>query len=488
MTLTFAAVVPVIDEASAIGAVVEGLRSVGACCVLVIDGGSRDRTRETASTAGAIVVDEPRRGYGRACLTGGAMAISGDPHPHEAVAFLDGDGSCTGADVRRLVDALTVADVALGRRPGNRIQRGAMPWHARLGNGLVALILSLRSGRRVRDLPPAKAIRSGTLASLRLDEAGFGWTVQFVARALADPSVRIVDPPVAFLERRGGASKVSGSPRASVIAGMSMTRVAIQATRARPLIALMAKAPGPGQAKTRLAPDLGPTATEGLWSAMLADTGAHLLEAADRAHASTLVVVPRQADVSPVLHIVGGAWTPRVQDDPGLAAALTEAFLAAFDRGADRAIAVAGDVPSLPADYLVDALVRLTSDEGVLGPSADGGYHVVGLRWRRAARWWPGPVRRRRRARLADRLRMGFDVSMGGPSALEATRVSLKRAGWTCVLLPEWRDLDTVADLRSLSTQLDGDGFVAPRTAAWLAGYGPLAGPDGTEASTTIRP
>ncbi len=488
MSTTFAAVVPVIDEAESIGSVVEDLRSAGTCCVLVVDGGSRDGTRDVAAAAGAIVVDEPRRGYGRACLTGGAMAISGDPHPHDAVAFIDGDGSCTGADVRRLVEALAAADVSLGRRPGDRIQRGAMPWHARLGNLLVAWMVSLRSGRRVRDLPPAKAIRSGTLASLRLDEAGFGWTVQFVARALADPSIRIAERPVSFLVRRGGTSKVSGSARASVSAGLSMTRVAIQATQPRPLIALMAKAPGPGLAKTRLASDLGPKATGELWSAMLADTGAHLLEAAARARASVLVVVPREADVSPVLDIVGGAWTPHIQQDPGLAAALTGAFLAAFDRGADRAIAVAGDVPSLPVDYLVDALARLAGDVAVLGPSADGGYHVVGLRWHGAARWLPRPLRHRRRARLAERLRMGFDVSMGGPSALDATRASLARAGWTIVLLPSWADLDTVADLRSLSKELDGDGVVAPRTAAWLAGHGPLADPGGTDASTMIRP
>lgn len=469
MTLSFAAVIPVIDEAASIGPVVGGLRTAGACCVVVVDGGSRDRTREIAGAAGAIVVDEPRRGYGRACLTGGEIAGSDVPHPHEVVAFLDGDGSCTGDDVRRLVDALADADVALGCRPAASIEPGAMPWHARLGNALVAAVVSVRSGRRVRDLPPAKAIRAGALASLRLDEAGFGWTVQFVARALADPPLRVAELPVAFRCRQGGRSKVSGSPRASIAAGLAMIRVAIQATRPRPLLMLMAKAPGAGHAKTRLASDLGTAATDSLWEAVLADTAAHVLEAADASRVGVLAIVPRHADVAPVLGIVGRGWTSRVQQGDGLTAALTEAFLAAFDRGADRAMAIAGDVPSLPASYLVDALERLADDAAVLGPSADGGYHVVGLRWPGTPRWWPRPLRRRRRAALARRLAAAFAVPMGGTSALDAVRASLARASWTGILLPAWSDLDTVEDLRVLADELDGAAGAAPRTAAWLA-------------------
>ncbi|MEO5939679.1 MAG: glycosyltransferase, partial [Candidatus Limnocylindrales bacterium] len=96
-----AAVVPVLDEGVAIGAVVRGLLRNGACCVLVVDGGSRDDTRTLAGGAGAIVIEESRRGYGRACLTGAERALARDPaaksaanggHIHDSIAFLDGDG------------------------------------------------------------------------------------------------------------------------------------------------------------------------------------------------------------------------------------------------------------------------------------------------------------------------------------------------------------------------------------------------------------
>ncbi len=471
MNRRFAAVIPVIDERDAIHDVVTGLAAAGACCVFVVDGGSQDGTQNVAEAAGALVLDEPRRGYGRACLTGAERAAAIRPHCHDAVVFLDGDGSCIGEEMSQLVEALETCDVALGRRPADRIERGAMPWHARLGNILVAMALSVRTGRRIHDLPPAKALRTEVLERLRLEESGYGWTVQLVARALADPSIRIREVPVAFRQRRGGASKVSGSPRASVKAGLAMIRVAFQATRPRPVIVLIAKAPGVGHAKTRIASDLGAERTADLWTAVLADGGSNLMGAATVGRSESLVMLPRPADVTPVADIVGRAWTPIVQRDAGLPAALAEAFLAAFDRGTDRAIAVAGDVPSIPSTYATDALARLRGrrDHAVLGPSADGGYHLVGLSWRGAPRWLPRPVRRRRRARLARRLRATFDVAMGGDKALEATRAGLASAGWSVEHLAAWSDLDTLTDLRALSAQLDGDAGAAPRTAAWIA-------------------
>jgi len=468
----FAAVVPVIDEREAVADVVGRLLEVGACCVLVVDGGSTDGTQGVATSAGATVVIEPRRGYGRACLTGAERALHGEPHPHARVAFLDGDGSCDPAAIPRLVAALDTADVALGRRPARLIEAGAMPWHARFGNRLVALIVSIRTGRRVHDLPPAKALRASALERLQLDEAGYGWTVQLVGRALADPGLRVREIPVTFRRRRGGISKVSGSVRTSVLAARAMLRVAIEATRPRPVVALMAKAPRDGHSKTRLAVDLGVEPTAELWAACLGDSGANLLEAARSGAMVPVVMLVGPADVSPVAAILGPRWAPRVQRRAGLSGALMDVFLEAHDRGTDRAMAVAGDVPSLPPAYAVEALDRLADgpDSAVMGPSADGGYHLVALRWPATPRWLPRVIRRRRRAHLADRLRIAFDVPMGGATALEATTGGLAAAGWRVTDLEPWMDLDTIGDLRTLVRDLDGDGRFAPRTAAWLAG------------------
>ena len=479
MRLSVAAVVPVIDEQASIGDVVRGLLAAGACCVFVVDGGSREGTQAAALGAGAIVIDELRRGYGRACLTGAALAseVVAGGHEHDALAFLDGDGSCDPEDLPQLVDAVSDADVALGVRPGRMIEAGAMPWHARLGNRLVAGILSARSGRVVRDLPPFKVIRRLTLEQLDLDDERYGWTVQLVARALREPSVRLREVPVAFRVRRGGTSKVSGSWRGSIAAGRGMLGVGIRETGSRPLVALMTKAPGSPTAKTRLAIELGQDLTAAFWAACLGDTAASARLASREAGASSFVMLARQADARAVAQIVGPGWTPLVQARPGLAAALAEVFLAAFDRGADRAVAVAGDALGLPPSSIGAAAAALDGSVGaaVLGPTSDGGYHLVGLRWRRAPRWWPARLRALMRGRLDRRLRLAFaEVTMGGTSALEAVSRDLAAAGWHVRLVDPWPDIDTLADLRARAGDLAADARWAPRTAAWLGRHDAL--------------
>ncbi|HEY4028249.1 MAG TPA: glycosyltransferase, partial [Candidatus Dormibacteraeota bacterium] len=62
-----AAVVPAWNEEAAIADVVRGLRAAGACCVAVVDAGSTDATQRLAREAGALVLEERRRGYGLAC-------------------------------------------------------------------------------------------------------------------------------------------------------------------------------------------------------------------------------------------------------------------------------------------------------------------------------------------------------------------------------------------------------------------------------------
>ncbi len=349
-----AAVVPVIDEATAIGELTAGLRVAGACCVFVVDGGSRDGTPEVARAAGGTVIIEPRRGYGRACLTGASAATV----DHPVVAFLDGDGSCDPADLPALVAALDDADLVLGARTSRTTEAGALPWHARLGNMLVAALLRRRTGGRVRDLPPFKVIRREALAVLDLDDAGFGWTVQLVARALRAPGLRVTETPVRFRRRRGGRSKVSGSIRASYAAGRRMIGCALAETRRRPVIALMAKAPRAGHAKTRLAADIGQEAALGLWAACLADLGPSIRGAA-RGVADTIAVVPAAADAGPVAALLGPGWSTIVQQRSGLGGAITDGFVEAERLGADRAIAVSGDNPTLPAGLLLAALDAL---------------------------------------------------------------------------------------------------------------------------------
>lgn len=465
-----AAVVPALDEATAIGPLVAGLLRAGACCVFVVDGGSTDGTAEVARSVGGIVVDERRRGYGRACLSGAERAVV----EHDIVGFLDGDGSCDPADLGILVEGLAEADVVLGARSGPTIEPGALPWHARAGNALVAAILRRRTGRPVRDLPPFKVVRRSALRTLDLDDPGFGWTVQLVARALRAPGMRVVERPAAFLCRRGGRSKVSGSARASFAAGRRMIAGAIAETRRRPVIALMAKAPRAGHAKTRLAADIGEAAALEFWSACLADLGP-AVRAAARGHADTVAVVPGNEDAGPVAELLGPGWSVVVQGRPGLGGAIVEAFVLAGARGADRAIAVSGDNPTLPTTLLRGALDTLTRCPAVLGPSPDGGYHLVGVRFpprRLAALRWPG---RAAGADIGPRLAAAFGAArLGGESALASTTRELAAADLRPCLTEPWPDIDTAGDLAALVAGFDGASGGAPRTRAWLARHAAL--------------
>lgn len=461
-----AAIVPALDEAAAIGGVVHGLFAAGACCVIVVDGGSRDATVAMATAAGARIIVERARGYGRACLRG-ARAADAD-HPHAALAFLDGDGSCDPADLAALAAALPRADLVLGRRVAAGIEAGAMPWHARLGNAAVARLLAWRTGRIPHDLPPMKLVRRDLYERLQLDHAGYGWTVQLIARALASPGARIVERPVAFRRRVGGISKVSGSLRASARAGVAMVIGAIRETRPRSALAIVAKAPEPGRVKTRLGAVIGDGPAAALWAAFLADVSATVDVAATAHRAHRMLVVPDAPAVLAVGAIVPG-WDTAVQAGPGLGAAIAAAVRRAADVGADRAVVVSGDNPDLPAGHLCAAIAALDDASAVLGPTDDGGYHLIGVRWRSApVGGWPRrPVAARIHRRLSRAL---ASVRMGGHDAAGATRQALERAGFSVAESPRWPDLDTVDDLDRLRTRLAGaPPSVAPATRRALA-------------------
>ena len=102
-----AVVVPCLNEAEPIAGVVREILSQGVDDVVVVDNGSTDGTASEAAAAGARVVSEPRRGYGRACAAG----VASLPPQTEIVCFLDGDGS----DVPAFLPAV-VSPVAAGDR------------------------------------------------------------------------------------------------------------------------------------------------------------------------------------------------------------------------------------------------------------------------------------------------------------------------------------------------------------------------------------
>src|SRR6266849_3327462 len=182
--------------------------------IVVVDAESTDGTREIAAAHGARVIVEPRRGYGRACLTGLAHARSPD-----TVVFLDGDYSDRPGELGRLIEPIRQgrADVVLGSRLAGGLAPGAMPWHAVFGNRLAATLIRWLYGISLTDLGPFRAARYEVLRALDLREMTYGWAVELVTRG-AMRGYCVMEVPVSY-HPRIGVSKISGTVRGSIGAG-----------------------------------------------------------------------------------------------------------------------------------------------------------------------------------------------------------------------------------------------------------------------------
>ena len=199
-------VIPTHNEAQSIGRVLADLPADIVTEVLVVDSNSTDGTPEIATKMGARVIQEPRRGYGRACLTG--LATTNSP---DIVVFLDGDYSDRPAELPLLLAPITEgrADITLGSRLQGRRSAGALPWHQAFGNRLAASLIRLLYGLEISDLGPFRAARADVLRALALEETTYGWAVEMILKgALA--GFRVVEVPVSYYPRIGK-SKISGT-------------------------------------------------------------------------------------------------------------------------------------------------------------------------------------------------------------------------------------------------------------------------------------
>ena len=207
-------ILPVLDEARALPWVLT--RMPPTYRPIVVDNGSRDGSAGIARAYGALVVDEPARGFGAACWTGLRAATA------EVVCFMDADASLDPLELprvsRRVLDG--DADLVLGARVADR---GAWPAHARAANRLLARELRRRSGAPLTDLGPMRAARRTALLDLGIADRRFGWPLEMVLRAAA-AGWRIDEVAVTY-RPRVGRSKVTGTVRGTARAVSDMARV-----------------------------------------------------------------------------------------------------------------------------------------------------------------------------------------------------------------------------------------------------------------------
>ncbi|GAA1679839.1 glycosyltransferase family 2 protein [Fodinicola feengrottensis] len=208
-------ILPCLDEALALPGVLHALPA--GYRAIVVDNGSTDGSPQVAANFGATVVHEPRRGYG-AAVHSGLLAATAD-----VVCVIDADGSLDPGKLPDLVAELNSGtDLAVGRRVPT--SRRAWPWHARIGNSLVAYLLR-RRGVRVTDIAPMRAVRRKALLELDVRDRAFGYPLELLLRAGA-AGWTIVEQPVDYRPRTAGTvSKVSGSFRGTLRATRDFGRV-----------------------------------------------------------------------------------------------------------------------------------------------------------------------------------------------------------------------------------------------------------------------
>jgi hypothetical protein len=211
-----AVVIPALDEEASLPRVLGDLPPVR---VVVVDNGSSDGTARVAAAAGAEVVREPRRGYGRACLAGLAHLRADPP---DVVAFLDADYSDHPEELPALLAPIAEgrADLVIGSRVLGERQAGALLPQARFGNLLACALIRWIYRQRYTDLGPFRAIRWSSLESLGMADTNFGWTVEMQVKA-ARRGLRVAEVPVRY-RRRIGRSKITGTVAGTVRAGVKI--------------------------------------------------------------------------------------------------------------------------------------------------------------------------------------------------------------------------------------------------------------------------
>lgn len=210
---------------------------------------------------------------------------------------------------------------------------------------------------------------------------------------------------------------------------------------------IFAREPLPGKVKTRLAAAIGDAAAAGLYKAMLQDV---------------LAISSKLMDVETIvfwdceesgLQLLADRYNcrSRRQADGDLGQRMQAAFAEMFDNGFEQCCIIGSDIPDLPPDYIQEAFDLLAAEkaDSIFGPSADGGYYLLGLKL------------------MIPHLFAKIDWST--PLVLRQSLEAAREAGATTALLPVWHDIDTREDLNSFMKRSTMLSALNTRTATLAA-------------------
>ena len=434
-------VIPTLNEAETLPRLLASLRGDHPLDVLVVDGGSRDGTRDIARRFGVPVLQaEPGRARQ---LNRGAAATHG-----EWLWFLHADSILPPDWADQLHEAMAAPRLVGG---AFRVRIAALGLRYRVLDGWGWLRSALcRTCYGDQGLFVRRPVfeRLGGFDDLPALE-----DLAFSERMRRAGPVALLRGPIRTSARRWerhGWWRTVGEHSAAVIRyhlRRDRRRVPACAPVAGPIhVVVMAKAPIPGRVKTRLTPPLtGPEAAQ-LARALLEDTAGLV----SRIPGTRMVVAVEPSDATPLVQAI----VPRVEVVPQTSGDLGTRMAAVIAdrcaRGASAVLLIGSDAPTVPRGHVERAVgwLRQGDDQLVVGPAEDGGYYLIGLTR-------PHPE-------------LFGGIAWGGPGVLQAT---LERAAISRLpvrRLAPWHDVDMPGDLTRLRQELADRPQAAPATAHWL--------------------
>ncbi len=213
-------IIPAFNEEDSIAHVIKEIPDM-VSEVIVVSNNSTDATETVAKNAGATVLQEPRKGYGYACLKGIDYVASCDPKPN-IIVFLDGDYSDYPAELTNIVAPILDHDIdmVIGSRVKELRESGSMTSPQIFGNWLATSLMKLFFAAKFTDLGPFRAIKYDKLLSLGMVDKTYGWTVEMQLKVLKK-RYSYTEVPVHY-KKRIGVSKVSGTIKGAIFAGIKI--------------------------------------------------------------------------------------------------------------------------------------------------------------------------------------------------------------------------------------------------------------------------
>ena len=214
----------------------------------------------------------------------------------------------------------------------------------------------------------------------------------------------------------------------------------------KPIILLFIRVPIKGQVKSRLAAELGEETALDLYTSFVLD----IIDTLEGTGYPLIVYYYPQAGADTLAPLLGQHCRLMPQEGKDLGERMENAFRQIFSEGYTRAILIGSDIPDLTPAVLQDALESLRTSDVVIGPAADGGYYLIGFR---KGSLLPGIFRTR---------------EWGTERVFQQTMDLLRNALLRIHLAPEWKDVDTIEDLRSLVLRSRDSVFDRSRTMIYL--------------------